>query len=386
VKILYHHRTLGDGAEGIHIAEMVSALRAAGHDVHVHGLAASGNAPARRVWIDRFRQHVPHALFELAALASNALDYLQVRRAIRVHQPDLMYKRHGRNDVGALYAAAHGRVPVAIEINCLYTGAQYERFEPLPFKAASRFLERQALRMGRWRFAVSTPLARDVDALDVGATVVVPNGADAVAFDPARTDGSAVRARYGLGDAVIVGWTGVIRDWHGLDLLLEAITPLSGARLLIVGDGPGRPAIESRAQSLGIAGRVAITGRVPHDEMPAHVAAMDVAVVADDRTGVASPMKLLEYMAMARAVVAPRLPNIEDVIVDGATGVLFTPGDAASLADALVTLAGAPAVRARLGRAARESILRERTWQRNAARVLEHVGPRSRETGVQRRG
>jgi glycosyltransferase involved in cell wall biosynthesis len=195
-----------------------------------------------------------------------------------------------------------------------------------------------------------------------------------------------VRARYGLGDAVIVGWTGVIRDWHGLDLLLEAITPLSGARLLIVGDGPGRPAIESRAQSLGIAGRVAITGRVPHDEMPAHVAAMDVAVVADDRTGVASPMKLLEYMAMARAVVAPRLPNIEDVIVDGATGVLFTPGDAASLADALVTLTGAPAVRARLGRAARESILRERTWQRNAARVLEHVGPRSRETGVQRRG
>ena len=98
---------------------------------------------------------------------------------------------------------------------------------------------------------------------------------------------------------------------------------------------------------------------------------MDVAVVAHDRTGVASPMKLLEYMAMAKAVVAPRLDNVRDVVEDDRTGLLFAPGDVDALATALLRLAGDPALRARLGHSARESIQTGRNWRRNAERVLE---------------
>ncbi len=82
MRILYHHRTLADGAEGIHIAEMVAAFRELGHDVDVLGLVASTSPAARRGWMARMRAAAPAVLFELAAIASNAVEYVQVRRAI----------------------------------------------------------------------------------------------------------------------------------------------------------------------------------------------------------------------------------------------------------------------------------------------------------------
>jgi glycosyltransferase involved in cell wall biosynthesis len=180
-----------------------------------------------------------------------------------------------------------------------------------------------------------------------------------------------MRAQHRLDGHFVVGWTGVLREWHGLELLLDALTRVPGARLLIVGDGPARATVEARAAALGMSDRVVVTGRVPHDTVPAYVAAMDVAVVAHDRTGVASPMKLLEYMAMAKPVVAPRLDNVRDIVEHDRTGLLFTPGDVDALAGALQRLAADPALRARLGRSARESIETTRNWRRNAEQVLE---------------
>jgi len=142
---------------------------------------------------------------------------------------------------------------------------------------------------------------------------------------------------------------------------------------LIVGDGPARAEVEARVRALGLDGRVTITGRIGHEAMPDYVAAMDVAVVAHDRTGVASPMKLLEYMAMARAIVAPRLDNIRDVVDDERTGLLFPAGDSAAIAAALLRLRDDSGLRARLGTAARDAIETERNWRHIAARVVQLV-------------
>ena len=200
--------------------------------------------------------------------------------------------------------------------------------------------------------------------------MVIPNGADPERFDPARATPASVRERYGLGASFVVGWTGIIREWHGLELLLNALSQLQEARLLVVGDGPGRAALQTHATSLGLADRVTFTGRIPHADIPHHIAAMDVAAIASDRTGVASPMKLLEYMAMARAVVAPALPNIEDVVTHAANGWLFRPDDAHDLIRALRMLARDESLRQRLGTAARRTILERRNWRDIAAKVL----------------
>ena len=203
--------------------------------------------------------------------------------------------------------------------------------------------------------------------------VVLPNGVDLATFEPARADADRIRGKYGLTAPVTIGWSGILRDWHGVGNLLEAAAGVPGTHVLIVGDGPARAGLERQAAALRMDGRVTITGRVAHREMPDYVAAMDVAVVADERTGVASPMKLLEYMAMARAVVAPGLDNIRDLITDGVDGVLFAPGDIGALRGALLRTAADASLRNSLGRNARLTVERRRTWLRNAERVISLV-------------
>jgi glycosyltransferase involved in cell wall biosynthesis len=97
---------------------------------------------------------------------------------------------------------------------------------------------------------------------------------------------------------------------------------------------------------------------------------MDVAVVAEDRTRVASPMKLLEYMAMGRPVVAPALDNIRDLVTDGVDGLLFSAGNARSLESSLARLASDASLRSALGAHARSSVHELRNWNRIAETII----------------
>jgi glycosyltransferase involved in cell wall biosynthesis len=159
-----------------------------------------------------------------------------------------------------------------------------------------------------------------------------------------------------------------MRPWHGLDVLLRAIS-MTNLSLMLIGDGPDRARIERVCQQLGLAHRVCFTGRVPQTSMPEHLAAVDIGVVADDQTQYASPMKLLEYMSMSKPVVAPDLPNIRDIVTDHDEGLLFEPGSAESLAERLTTLEDG-ALRARLGARGRLRVEADRNWISNAQRVL----------------
>lgn len=374
MRILYHHRTLADGAEGIHIAAMVDAFRQLGHDVLIDGVLPGAGTMPKRSRIERVRSAMPQVLFEMASIAYNVRDYLSVQRSIRRFRPDLLYKRHSRFDVGALLAARHRGVRSVLEVNALFTGNQYHAFEPLALPALARGLERMALRLATLVIAVSTPLARQAHELAGVDVRVVPNGADPARFDPQRVTGGRVRAHFGFGESTVIGWAGILREWHGLERLLAAAARLPNTRLLIVGDGPAREALESGARRLGVEDRLVISGRVPHDEMPEFIAAMDVAVVADERTGVASPMKLLEYMAMGIPVVAPRIENIGDLLEDGVDALLFEPGNVDNLCERLRQLASEPALRRALGSAARLKIERQRNWCAVARDVLAMIG------------
>ena len=110
--------------------------------------------------------------------------------------------------------------------------------------------------------------------------------------------------------------------------------------------------------------------RVPYEAMPEYIAAMDVAVAAEDFTGIASPMKVVEYMAMARPTVVPRLRNLLDLVEEGVSGLCFNPGDAGDLARALSALEASAVMRARLGALAREAVETRLNWRENAHRVL----------------
>jgi glycosyltransferase involved in cell wall biosynthesis len=367
MRILYHHRTLGDGAEGIHIAEMVRAFRALGHEVRVLGPAAAGPASSTRA--ARVKAWLPGLVFEAASVALNGPEYLAMRREIAAWQPDLVYKRHARYDVGPVLAARRAGVPVILEVNAVYCARPYRDFEPQNLHPIAERLERAALRAATVVYAVSSPMAAQVEALSGRPCLTIPNGADADAFAPARVQ--PVVGPWTGPDTLVVGWTGGLREWHGLDLLVDAFTRLpERARLLLVGDGPLRVQVECQARERGVADRVFVTGRVDRNALPGYVAAMDIGVVADERTAVASPMKLLEYMAAGKAVVAPDLPNLRDVVTPGTNGMLFDAGSAEALAGALAQLAAAPLLREQLGTAARAYVIGRGNWRAIAEQVI----------------
>jgi glycosyltransferase involved in cell wall biosynthesis len=323
--------------------------------------------------VSRFRTAVSEPVVEAASVAFNAWEVFALQRAAATFNPDVIYARHARFDVAAPLVGRWRRTPTVLEVNAVYSARPYRDFEPLALGAFAERLERRAFALADVVVAVSTPLARQVHALGRSTVVVLPNGVDPARFDPREADGGRVRERLGLGSRPVIGWSGILRDWHGLDLLLDAVGGIPEAVLLVVGDGPSRTVLEHRAAALGLSGRIVVSGRVSHPEMPDYIAAMDVAVVADERTRVASPMKLVEYMAMERAIVAPRLENITDLVSDGESALLFAPGSARDLGATVARLIHDRGLSLGLGRRARQKVERTLNWRRNADRVEQLV-------------
>jgi glycosyltransferase involved in cell wall biosynthesis len=243
--------------------------------------------------------------------------------------------------------------------------------------AAERWGESPALQGATVVAAGSDEVAEQVVRLGAAEAdvVVTPTGVDLEVFPPGL-DGAAVRSELGLGDRFVVGWAGSFRRFHALDLAVEAVAQVPGAVLVLVGDGPERPRIEALAAERGV--DLVTTGTVAHAALPAHLAAFDVAIVqtADADAFHYSPLKVAEYLAAGRPVVAPRVATLAERYADGAEVVLVDPGDPAALATALVALRDDPARRAALGTAGRAAVARDGSWDTQVERIVAHLEAR----------
>lgn len=376
MRIIYHHRTLGEGAEGVHIAGMIAAFRRLGHEVEVISLLSTGAGEAieRRRRLGRILQVFPRAFYEVAEIAYNLRGYRDVMRAIRSYEPDLVYDRYNLYNNSVVAAARRAKVPVFLEVNTPYA-YQRQVYERLALKRLAAWMERRIWREADCVLVVSTPLRQYLQRAGVPSEKieVLPNGVDLDLFDPSRVC-AAPPVHPRSDDSIVIGFVGSLRRWHGLDLLIEAAAPLLRAdrrlRLVIAGDGPERSAVEQRTVRLGIGAAVTFLGSVAHEEIPATIAGFEIAV-SPRSVFYQSPMKLLEYMAMGKPVVASDTENIRDLIEAGREGILFSPDDPVALREALDRLVRDAPLRAALGTAARLRVERRHTWLGNARRVLE---------------
>jgi len=188
--------------------------------------------------------------------------------------------------------------------------------------------------------------------------LTIHDGIDCQEFRPGG--GEAVRREFGIPlDAPVAGIVGHIQNWKGQHLVVEAIARarrhFPDLRCLVVG-GVHRRGVEYAAQlreritAPDLAGHVFLAGA--REDVPACLDAMDIVLHAST---VPEPFGrvLIEAMALARPVIAPREGGPLVIVVDGETGLLVPPRDASALADALVALLGDPARRAAMGRAGR---------------------------------
>jgi glycosyltransferase involved in cell wall biosynthesis len=202
--------------------------------------------------------------------------------------------------------------------------------------------------------------------------VPTPTGVDLDLFAE-LPDPTPLRRRLGLGGRFVVGWVGSFRRFHALEQAVRAAAGVPGSHLLLVGDGPERARIERLAADAGVP--ATFTGTVPHAELPGYLAAMDTAVVlAPPRQAFHySPLKVAEYLAAGRPVVAPAVGQLADRLTDGVDAVLVPAGDSAALEAALRRLQSDPEERARLGKAARAAAETSWSWDDQVRRVVAAV-------------
>lgn len=372
LKILYHHRIRSKDGQYVHIAELIQALRKLGHEVILVAPPAAEKAKFGddAGGIAVLKRYCPGFVYELMEFAYSFVVYWRLREAVLAHRPDCLYERYNLFLPAGVWLKRRFNLPMLLEVNApLFE--ERARNEGIALPRLARWSERYAWRGADYVLPVTEVLAKRVEAAGVRREniVVIPNGINPGAFG-GEIDNEQAKRSLGLEGSLVLGFTGFVRDWHGLEKVIELIASAGkGWHLLIVGDGPARDALERRAVALNVARQVTITGVVERDRVAAHVAAFDIALqpaVVD----YASPLKLFEYMALGRPVVAPAQPNIMEILTDGENALLFDPKDPQGLGSAVERLCQDAVLRQRIGAAARRTIQSRRlTWDDNAARV-----------------
>jgi glycosyltransferase involved in cell wall biosynthesis len=366
MRILYSHRVQSRDGQGVHIEELIRAFREAGHEVCVVGPGfyeqAEFGGESRAIGF--IRRMLPGAAQELAELGYNLLAYRRLRAAWTAFRPDIIYERCNLFYLAGMRLARRTGTPLLLEVNSPLAVERRANGGLTLFRLAER------LEHATWRAAtIVLPVTGVLGAIlaEAGVSrdriVVMPNGVDLARF-PARPAKAA--------DAPVeLGFVGFVREWHGLDAVIDGMAESAIPCILtVVGDGPARPALERQAQRLGLGGAVRFTGVVAPERVAGIVAGFDIAL-QPKATSYASPLKIFDYMAAGCAIVAPDQPNIREILADRETALLFDPEAPGGMWRAVQALIGDTTLRTRLGTAARTALeANGHTWQANAARII----------------
>ena len=203
---------------------------------------------------------------------------------------------------------------------------------------------------------------------------VIPNGIDPALFYPTPPTGPRP------GEPATILYIGTLADWQGLDTLIHALPQLLAnqpVQVHIVGRGRKRQRKQllKLATKLGVAEALHLAPAVRYEAIPGLIAQADICVAPlgyNDRnvTQGCCPIKVLEYMACARPVVAANLPVVRELARPGREALLFTPGDPDDLARQILTLLHNPTLAADLSRQASQHAHTHFTWQLAQERLL----------------
>jgi glycosyltransferase involved in cell wall biosynthesis len=373
------HGTKGASA---HVRAIVKAFACGGHDVVV---LASGRVSGSLHGADVRSIPESEIIDEASSIKSR-----QVGRALRhiwhnacvedllmdvvdSDPPDLLYERYSPFSIaGGVVAKRRGLFHI-LEVNAPLAW-EGKRYRNQALSEAANALESVAYNNASIIITVSDELRNTLvhDGVSIDKIRVVPNGVDGDLFHP-----QGPSARDGLDGKVVLGFVGSLKGWHGIELLADTFRRLAEDRrlhLLVVGDGPLCGEIAQLHKELP--GRVTHASDVPHQDVPAYLRAMDIALAPypDLDHFYYSPLKVLEYMAAGRAIVASDIGQIKDLIRHGQTGHLVPPGDSEALAEAIRGLANDENARQALGCRAAKEARDTHLWTHRAEEILQMVG------------
>jgi glycosyltransferase involved in cell wall biosynthesis len=348
---------LGSGAaHNVHILRMCGALAEQRAEVQ---LVVRRSPPWERVAAD-FGLTRPFEIRSSPSCAGRLAAAQFATAVVRVSRPgDLVLTR---DLPAALLAAMAGRA-VIFETHA-------------PFNAGrSRFMFRLLLRLKQFLGLVVITRALESHFLEefgeplIGRTVVLPDGAIERA-----TPGSKTKEI----ERPAVGYLGTFLPGKGVDLVLRIAQAMPEAHFHLVGGTAADAGLSSEAVPIN----VHFAGRVPHSETIEWIDSFDIALLpnsnrvlgADRKVDIGrwtSPLKLFEYMAAGRPIIASRIPVLQEVLEDGRNCLLADPEDPSEWTRSIRLLLDDPDRAARMGRQAREDLEQKYTWRRRAKRMID---------------
>ena len=393
-------------AAQLHIYHTIRGLQQTGHDVtllalqgrqvlctkdiqvfkshkllpnHYGQLGLSGNTLFKRFesGVRRFQSelHLPYlALFDSYRMAEAG--------SINLKDFDLIHERFNLFALGGAWASKKLGIPFVLEVNADLL--EQRKFKGIPERGLRRLFAAWATQMcfnAASKIICISPGLKDHLRkkwnIEDSKLTILPCAADVDAFGP-NNNTALVRRNLGLTTEPIVIWVGGYFPWHDLDLLLDSFALVlprhPSAKLVLVGDGPTRPSIAQKVQKNGLQQSVTMTGTIAHADVPEMLSIADITVVPStpvpaSRGGTGTPLKLFEYMAAGKPIVATNLNQAAEVIQDGHNGILVAAGDAHRFAEAIVSLLNDPGERVRLGQNARRQAIELYSWDEYIRRL-----------------
>ncbi|MHA1681230.1 MAG: glycosyltransferase family 4 protein [Promethearchaeota archaeon] len=316
--------------------------------------------------------------FSLASLLKTPKAIFKLVRICRRFNIELIHERSGLpRGIGVISAKILG-IKSVVELNDPYL----DELE-VNFKIFFRMFRIMMLKL-TGAVVTQTPLLKHMISRDIMAEKIkiIPNGADETVFNE-HVEKEHVMKKFGFdGSDVIVVFVGAFRPWHGVEKIVElgeeAISAYPRVKFLVVGSGPLFPQVDQEIKKKGLENKIILTGAVPHDQIPAHIAVADIAIAPFnlDKYGVLKkhgfwwcPVKIFEYMAMGKPVVTFDVGMIKHIVPNGVAGLLSPVQDFTSLLNNIKTLVENRVLRDEMGKNGRNRLLKKFTWKKIGTRI-----------------
>jgi len=373
MKILYHHRIASKDGQFVHVEELTNAFIEQGHELKFVAPSLNENSEFGHDggFVTKLKKLLPRALYELLELSYSLWIFIKLVIAIKQFKPEFIYERYNLYQPAGIWASKLFNIPLILEVNAPLV---YERktYSGLSLVKFAKWIENYTWKNATHTLPVSDVLAghlRKVGVKEKNITVI-HNGVNQTFIDE-----MLVKPIDSNKKEIVIGFTGFIHPWHGMDNAIRAIArhknlPL---KLICVGDGDILPELKALAKELDIADKIEFAGLVTRDKVLDYVQQFDIAL-QPDVTAYASPLKMFEYMAVASVIIAPDCPNIREILSDK-TALFFEKGNQASFIEQLVcTIENIHRMNV-LRSAVKNSVVEKQfIWQENAKKIIEIRG------------
>lgn len=391
MKILYYsaHPNLplsSRSGPGTHMREVISAWKEDGHEVqHLimggNDIApkASNNVP-KKTLKSRIKPWVPKLIWEtmkdrsLRKFDQHCAQELRV--ACETFQPDIIYERGYFNMLSGVQIAEELNIFHALEMNAPYPEEKAAMEGKGLFHGKSVQAEREQCEKTQLLVVVSSALKKyfiERTGITANKVLITPNAVN-LNYLPKTSKALDIRKSFLWSEHDLVyGFVGSIFPYHGVDKLIEAFALLESEnkRLLIVGGGALLDTYKARVATLGLSDRVKFTGAVDHREVYHYIDVMDITVMADSNW-YGSPVKIFEYGAMKKALIAPNTAPVLDVMIDGVDGKLCS-NEIPEILGAFAQMHEDEAFRNDLAESWHQKVLKSHTWREVSRSILHAI-------------